>query len=146
MAVLCKISEFLHIPVKYVNSNTTAKVSVFALHTPNKQFKLSKGKSWYIIFMVQWYIKGDNYFYEKLPWIFLHCFHEHEHKCSRSTLTFSMHNFPIASLFEKVLGSPLYFFVFKYLNGTHNKVYITQKNRKKILSKNSGLSPRQRFL
>ena len=46
--------ETFHVPVKYENSNTTAKVSVFAQHTPNKQFKHPKGKSWHIIFIIQW--------------------------------------------------------------------------------------------
>jgi hypothetical protein len=50
-------SEFLHVPVKYENSNTTAKVSVFAQHTPNKQFKHPKGKFWHIIFIIQWICK-----------------------------------------------------------------------------------------
>ena len=38
-----------------------------------------------------------------------------------------MHNFPIASLFEKVLGSPLYFFVFEKFKSTQKKKKISLK-------------------
>ena len=37
-----KISETFRVPVKYENSNTTAKVSVFTQHTSNMQCKHPK--------------------------------------------------------------------------------------------------------
>ena len=49
-----KVSETSDVPVKNVKSRTTAKVSIFAPHKPNKQSNLPKGKSWHIIFIIQW--------------------------------------------------------------------------------------------
>ena len=49
-----KVSEPFDIPVKYDNSRATAKVYVFPLHIPNKQSNHPKGKSWHIIFIIQW--------------------------------------------------------------------------------------------
>ena len=49
-----KVSEAFDFPVKNVKSRTTAKVSVFAPHIPNKQSNHRKGKSWHIIFIIQW--------------------------------------------------------------------------------------------
>ena len=49
-----KVSETFDVPVKNENSRTTAKVSVFALYTPNNQSNHPKGKSWHIIFIIQW--------------------------------------------------------------------------------------------
>jgi hypothetical protein len=49
-----KVSEAFDIPVKKLNSRATAKVSVFPLHIPNKQSNHPKGKSWHIIFIIQW--------------------------------------------------------------------------------------------
>ena len=46
--------ETFDIPVKFVNSRATTKVSVFAPHIPNKQSNHPKGKSWDIIFIIQW--------------------------------------------------------------------------------------------
>ena len=91
-----KVSDPFDLPVKNVNSCTTAKVSVFVLHIVTKQSNHPKTKAWHIIFIIQWI------YTEKLPWKILHFFREHEHKCSRSTLTSSMHNFPITSLFQKL--------------------------------------------
>ena len=41
MTILCKISETFHVPVKYENSNTTAKVSVFTQHTSKHAMQAS---------------------------------------------------------------------------------------------------------
>ena len=49
-----KVSEAFDFPVKNVKSRTTAKVSVFTSHMPNKQSNHPKGKSWHIIFIIQW--------------------------------------------------------------------------------------------
>jgi hypothetical protein len=54
MSTVQKVSEAFHFPVKHVTSRTTAKVSVFAPHIPNKQSNHPKGKSWHIIFIIQW--------------------------------------------------------------------------------------------
>ena len=54
-----KVSEAFDFLVKNVKSHTTAKVSVFAPHKPNKQSNHPKGKSWHIIFIIQWiYTRG----------------------------------------------------------------------------------------
>ena len=52
-----KVSEAFDFPVKNVKSRTTTKVSVFALHKPSKQSNHPKGKSWHIIFIIQWIYK-----------------------------------------------------------------------------------------
>ena len=97
-----KVSYPFDVPLKNVKSRATAKVYVFVLHIVNKQSNRPKTKAWHIIFIIQWiYIRGK-LFTKKLPSKILHCFREHEYKCSRSTLTSSMHNFPITSLFEKL--------------------------------------------
>jgi hypothetical protein len=49
-----EVSKTFDVPVKNVNSRTTAEVSVFAPHIPNKQSNHPKGKSWHIIFIKQW--------------------------------------------------------------------------------------------
>ena len=49
-----KVSDPFDLPVKNVKSRTTAKVSVFTPHKPNKQSNYPKGKSWHIIFIIQW--------------------------------------------------------------------------------------------
>ena len=49
-----KVSDPFDFPVKNVNSCTTAKVSVFAPHKPNKQSNHPKGTSCHIIFIIQW--------------------------------------------------------------------------------------------
>ena len=46
-------SEPFDFPVKNVKSRTTAKVSVFTPHIPNKLSNHPKGKSWHIIFIIQ---------------------------------------------------------------------------------------------
>ena len=97
-----KVSYPFDLPVKNLNSCTTAKVSVFVLHIVSKRSYHTKTKAWHIIFIIQWIYTRGKLFTEKLPWKILHCFREHEHKCSRSTLTSSMHNFPITYLFEKL--------------------------------------------
>ena len=54
-----KVLETFNVPVKNENPRTTAKVSVFALHRPNFQSNHPKGKSWHIIFIIQWiYTRG----------------------------------------------------------------------------------------
>ena len=71
-----KVSDPFDLPVKNVNSCTTAKVSVFVLHIVNKKSNHPKTKAWHIIFVIQWIyiyvcicIHGDNYiqrnFHEK---------------------------------------------------------------------------------
>ena len=52
-----KISEPFDFPVKKLKSRTIAKVSVFTPHKPNKQSNHPKGKSWHIIFIIQWIYK-----------------------------------------------------------------------------------------
>ena len=51
---MLKVSETFDVLVKNQNSRTTTKVSIFALHKPNKQSNHPKGKSWHIIFIIQW--------------------------------------------------------------------------------------------
>ena len=48
-----KESEPFDLPVKNVNSCTTAKVSVFVLHKANKQSNHPKTKAWHITFIIQ---------------------------------------------------------------------------------------------
>ena len=72
----------------------------------------------------------------------LHCFHEHEHKCLRSTLTSSMHNFPIASLFEKLFRHErrvnfLYFHSFLRNCMLHPQLNRNKKEKQNLLSEES---------
>ena len=54
-----KVSDPSDLPVKNVNSCTTAKVSVFVLHKVSKQSYHTKTKAWHIIFIIQWiYTRG----------------------------------------------------------------------------------------
>ena len=54
-----KVSDPFDFPIKNVNSRTTTKVFVFALHIVNKQSNHPKTKAWHIIFIIQWiYIRG----------------------------------------------------------------------------------------
>ena len=49
-----KVSDPFDLPVKNVNSCTTAKVSVFVLHIVGKQSYHTKTKAWHINFIIQW--------------------------------------------------------------------------------------------
>ena len=65
------------------------------------------------------------------------------HKCSRSTLTSSMHNFPITSLFEKLFRHErqvIYFFVFSLLKKNcmfHPQLNRNKKEKQNLLSEES---------
>ena len=112
--------------------------------------------------MAQYFYNTKNIYkgiliFEKLPWKILHCFHEHEHKCSRSTLTSPMHNLPITSLFVKVFRNKrqvnfLYFALFFCLfhpqlnkNKRENKIYLVKKANKHTRKyQPHAIAPRQR--
>ena len=134
-----KVSGPFDFPVKNVNSCTTAKVSVFVLHIVSKQSYHTKTKAWHIIFIIQWLYTRGQLFTEKLPLKILHCFREHEHKCPRPTLTSSLHNFPITSLFEKLFSHErqvIFFFVFSFFL---NFLYVspTTKQKQKVKTKST---------
>ena len=86
-------------------------------------------------------------------------FHEHERKCSRSTLTCPMHNFPITSLFEKLFRHKrqVNIFVFLIFNffvcftqqlrkiRKENKNYLVRKANKHTREyQPHAIAPRQR--
>ena len=134
-----KVSDPFDLPVKNVKSRTTAKVSVFVLHIVNKRSNHPKTKAWHIIFIIQWIYTRGQLFTEKLPWKILHCFHKHEHKCSRSTLTSSMHNFPITSLFEKLFRHErqVNFLYFNFFCMFHPQLNRNKKEKQNLLSEES---------
>ena len=49
-----KVSKPFDFPVKNVKSRTIAKVYIFAPQKPNKRSNHPRGKSWHIIFIIQW--------------------------------------------------------------------------------------------